>query len=342
MNKLKIILCFCLSQYTFSQINQIDSTKNNTAYKTKDRLKITQVYSGVDANFDYQFNKPHFWDMFKYVPNDIYKLGCFTIQKENLKWDAVAMGSTALLIPFDQKILDASGELGTKLGGWEKDSQYGKVLGVLTIIPKNIPSAVYYMGNGGTTLLLSGLFYGIAKFSNNDLRALNTSNELVECLFSVGLTTQALKRMTGRQSPVRAIADGNDGGAWKPFPSFSAFQSNTPNYDAMPSGHVATFMATVTIISTNYPEITWIKPVGYSLMSLLAFNMVSGKVHWASDYPIGIFIGYVMGKEIAKRRITKISKTSVGMLPLKSTHYKFDYSINSIKNGTLVGATLTF
>ena len=198
------------------------------------------------------------------------------------------------------------------------------------------------MGNGGTTLLLSGMFYGIAKFNKNDLRALNTSNELVECLLSVGVTTQTLKRTTGRQSPVRALATGNDGGAWHPFPSFSAYQKNTPNYDAMPSGHIATFMATVTIIATNYPEKKWIKPVGYSLMSVLAFNMVSGKVHWASDYPIGILIGYVMGKEIANRRITKIAKTDVGLLPAMPKRYKFDYNFNTIDNTTVVGTTITF
>jgi hypothetical protein len=70
--------------------------------------------------------------------------------------------------------------------------------------------------------------------------------------------------------------------------------------------------------------------------------MVSGKVHWASDYPLGLFIGYVMGKQIANRRITKIPKNTVGMAPTKPKQYKFDYNINTIYNSTLVGATLTF
>ena len=321
---LTITFSFFICQFASAQTtenNTENTVKENTKTATDSILKPkNQQYSNISPNYIYQYPKPKFWDMFRYVPNDLYKFGVFTIQKENLKWDALVLGSTAAIIPYDQKILNDAGEFGHRLGGWDKDSQYGKVLGVLTIVPKNIPSAVYYMGNGGTTLLLSGLFYGIGKLSHNDLRALNTSNELVECLLSVGVTTQTLKRMTGRQSPVRALAEGNDGGAWHPFPSFSAFQKNTPNYDAMPSGHIATFMATVTIIATNYPEIKWIKPVGYSLMGALAFNMVSGKVHWASDYPIGIFIGYVMGKEIANRRITKIPKTTVGMLPIKPKH----------------------
>ncbi len=332
-----------LAQIVAAQVNEDKNQITSNAISLDSIPHITtQQYQNCDVNYTYQFSKPKFWDMFKYAPKDIYKLGVFSAQRKNIKWDVLALGSTMALIPVDQQLLDNADVLGNKLGGWNKDSQYGKVLGIFTIVPKNVPSAVYYMGNGGTTLLLSGLFYGIGKFSHNDLRALNTSNELVECIVSVGLTTQTLKHITGRQSPSRAIPDGNSGGDWDPAPSFGAFQRNEPNYDAMPSGHIATFMSTVTIIATNYPEIKWIKPVGYSLMSVLAFNMVSGKVHWTSDYPIGIFIGYVMGKEIANRRITKIPKNKVGLIPIKPKQYKLDYNINNFQNSTLVGATITF
>jgi hypothetical protein len=44
-------------------------------------------------------------------------------------------------------------------------------------------------------------------------------------------------------------------------------------------------MATITVIASNYPEIKWIKPVGYTLMGAMAFEIMSSKVHWASDYP---------------------------------------------------------
>ena len=305
--------------------------------QTKDSLSPEIQKIKINENLSYSFKKPKTWDMFRYIPRDIAALGKFTVQKENLKWDALAVGSTLAIIPFDQKITNEADVLGGKIGLWNEDAHYKKVAGLLTIVPQNLPSAVYYIGNGGTTLLLSGMFWGIGKIGKDDYRALNTSNELVEALFSVGVVDQTIKRVTGRESPNQATVSN---GAWNPFPSFHAFQSHTPNYDAMPSGHMATYIATVTIIATNYPEIKWIKPVGYSVASVLAFNMVSGKVHWTSDYPVAIFMGYVMGKTIANRRIIKDDKQID--LGKKKTAFRTNYSFNRYNNINVAGATITF
>ena len=305
--------------------------------QTKDTLNTNIQFHSINENLSFGYKKPKTWDMFRYIPKDIVALGKFAIQKENLKWDALAVGSTLAIIPFDQKITEEADDLGASVGIWNEDAHYKKICGLLSIVPQNIPSAVYYIGNGGTTLLLSGMFWGIGKIGKDDYRALNTSNELVEALFSVGVVDQTIKRVTGRESPNKASVTN---GAWNPFPSFHAFQSHTPNYDAMPSGHMATYIATVTIIATNYPEIKWIKPVGYSVGSLLAFNMVSGKVHWTSDYPVAIFMGYVMGKTIANRRIIKQEK--IVDLGKKKTVYTTNYSFNRYNNMNVAGATITF
>lgn len=308
-----------------------------TFAQKKDSLNTEIQHIKLNDSSSIGFKKPRTWDMFRYVPNDIASLGKFAIQKENLKWDALAVGSTLAIIPFDQRITEEADDLGAAVGIWNEDAHYKKMFGLLSIVPQNIPSGVYYIGNGGTTLLLSGMFWGIGKIGKNDYRALNTSNELIEALFSVGVVDQTIKRISGRESPNMAT---KENGAWNPFPSFSAFQSHTPNYDAMPSGHMATYIATVTIIATNYPELKWIKPVGYSIGSILAFNMVSGKVHWTSDYPVAIFMGYVMGKTIANRRIIKQDKTVD--LGIKKTTFKTNYTFNRLNNMNLVGATITF
>jgi hypothetical protein len=299
---------------------------------------LTQTFK-ISKNLDYSYTKPKFFDILKYIPSDLAEFGKFTIQKENFLWTGLALGSTIAIIPFDQKLTDNASELGEPIG-WDKDHSYSKVFNVLRIIPNDINSAVYYIGNGGTTMLLSGTFYAIGKISN-DYRALNTANELVEVLLSVGVITQTIKRITGRQSPSPAIRDGNPGGHWTTFPSFNAYQSKTPNYDAMPSGHVATFMATLTVISTNYPEIKWIKPVGYSLLGLMAFEMVSSKVHWVSDYPLALLIGYVIGKNAANRRIIKVEKRVANGSIIKPK-FKTDFSFNFTPEFKTVGVIFTF
>jgi len=42
-------------------------------------------------------------------------------------------------------------------------------------------------------------------------------------------------------------------------------------------------------------EYKFIKPLGYSLMTILAFQMLNNGVHWASDYPLALAMGYSLG-----------------------------------------------
>jgi hypothetical protein len=84
-----------------------------------------------------------------------------------------------------------------------------------------------------------------------------------------------------------------------------------PNHDAFPTGHLATAMATVTVIAQNYPEKRYIKPVGYSLMTLLGFSMLNNGVHWISDYPLGIAMGYVFAKVAVQHGRKVISEKSL-------------------------------
>ena len=97
-------------------------------------------------------------------------------------------------------------------------------------------------------------------------------------------------------------ADPVPAGDWHPFPNPGKYQKSVSNYDAFPSGHLATAMATITILAGNYPDNKYIKPVGYSLMGLLGYAMLNNGVHWISDYPLAIAIGYTCGKIAVSRR----------------------------------------
>lgn len=258
----------------------------------------------------YRYTKPKFFDMLRFIPKDIVEYGKFTIKKDGLIWTGAAIGLTAMVLPFDQQLVDESMKFGSNFSF--DDGHSYSTIGPLRVVPNDINSAVYYIGNGGTTLVLSGAFYAFGAIGN-DYRALNTSSELIEVLLALGVITQTIKRITGRQSPGPAIESGNQGGHWTLLPSIKEYQTRTANYDAMPSGHLATFMATITVIAINYPEIKWIKPVGYTLMGIMAFEMMSSRVHWASDYPLALLIGYVVGKTAANRRIKRfVSKEALG------------------------------
>jgi len=91
------------------------------------------------------------------------------------------------------------------------------------------------------------------------------------------------------------------GGDWHPFPNPAKYQKKVSNFDAFPSGHMATAMATLTVLLSNYPDNKYIKPVGYSLLGVLGFAMINNGVHWISDYPLGLAIGYTCGKIVSAR-----------------------------------------
>ena len=186
---------------------------NSTLYG-QIKLDSTQTFL-VSDNMSYTYKKTKFFDMLKYIPQDLVDSGKFIVKKENLVWTGAALGSTALIIPFDQSLIDESIKFGKNFN-FHKGHSYSNI-GPLRIIPNDINSAVYYIGNGGTTMLLSGIFYTIGAI-NKDYRALNTSSELVEVLLGMGVVTQSIKRITGRQSPGPAMRSGNPGGNWTLLP----------------------------------------------------------------------------------------------------------------------------
>jgi hypothetical protein len=108
----------------------------------------------------------------------------------------------------------------------------------------NLNSSLYQLGEVGTSMLLIGGFWIYGK-SNNDWRVEQTAYDLGETLITMELSIQILKSPFVFTTP---------GGIWHPLPSFSTYQNNTSSYDANPSGHLATMMATVTVIKKNYPE----------------------------------------------------------------------------------------
>jgi hypothetical protein len=79
-------------------------------------------------------------------------------------------------------------------------------------------------------------------------------------------------------------------------------------------------MMTITVLADNYPEYSLIRPIGYTLMGLLGFQMMNNGVHWASDYPLALAIGYGLGK-VAVSHGRKV--VSAGDVPEKAAKRSF-------------------
>lgn len=147
------------------------------------------------------------------------------------------------------------------------------------------------LGDGKSQFALAGAFaaYGLLK---DDQRALRTGSQIVQAVLASGAVVQVLKHMTGRESP---FVRSSPTGIWRFFPNQIDYHKRVPAYDAFPSGHICTAMATVIVIAENYPETKWIRPVGYIISGLVGVGMVNRGIHWYSDYPLGLAIGYAFG-----------------------------------------------
>lgn len=254
-------------------------------------------------------NKPATFGFVTHIPASAVGYLKHSFKKENLYKAGIVTASTALLIIYDQKITDGFQSFFRK-NGISASEHFEPVASVqlfgkktnLGKWPKNINTAFYNVGQGSAVILMSAGFFIKGKIQK-DNRALQTASQLTEAFLALGLSTQLIKYGTGRENPSDASVPR---GRWRPFPSISDFQNSKPKYDAFPSGHLATFISAVTIISENYPTRRWIKPIGYSIAGLMCLAMINNGVHWASDYPLGFAIGYGYGKYIARKNKVRL------------------------------------
>jgi membrane-associated phospholipid phosphatase len=337
---LKNVFClflfsFFISLRTYSQ-TEILLDSNNVNNKIEDSIvlkKNEQIYHLRNGK-TLIYTKPRSFSFLTNLPKDFAGIGKAPFKKNAIKPILLVASTSVLLILADQSITDGVEKFSSNIS-LRPNEEYKDILTInagktkisLLKSPQNINTALYQLGQGFPSLLISaGLFtYGKIK---KDYRALSTANQLAESFILMGVGTQLLKRISGRQTP---IASTKHGGEWNLFPSFKAYQTNTPFFDAFPSGHLATLMSTVTILTENYPEKKWLKPVGYSIVGLVGYSMVNNKVHWAGDYPLAIALGYLCAKQVVKRNRKVLNTNGITKKHKGSLSYSFDYA-----NGRLI------
>ncbi|CAN5304556.1 phosphatase PAP2 family protein [soil metagenome] len=300
MIKKYIILLFVTSPFATFASNKTDSLPfvNGVAQLAKQRIYL-------EKNGDsFICNKPKTFDFLTHIPGDAVGYARQSFQKQNLYKVGIVAASSALLIIFDQQITDGVQRFAIR-NGIDASEDFDPIVRVklfgkntnLGKMPRNVNTAFYNLGQGSSVVLMAAGFLVAGKIKN-DNRALQTASQLGESFLALGAGTQLMKYGTGRENPSAASIPG---GRWRPFPRLSDFQNDKTKFDAFPSGHLATFVSAITIISENYPHIKWIKPVGYTISGLLSFAMMNNGVHWAGDYPLGFALGYGFGKFITKK-----------------------------------------
>ncbi len=160
---------------------------------------------------------------------------------------------------------------------------------------KSVSDQLTFIGDGkfqfGIAILFAGYGLGLG-----DSRALRTASQITEVILACGGVVQFLKHVTGRESPFVAT---RPTGRWKFFPNQVEYATHVPHFDAFPSGHLATALATLTVIQENYPEERWIPWVGYPVLGGLVTGLVASGIHWWSDFPLSIALGYGFAQIVA-------------------------------------------
>jgi hypothetical protein len=249
------------------------------------------------------YKKPKLFGFITQVPRTFSDAAKETFTKKSLLSLSIIAGSSLLLIAVDQPIKNGV----TKFSNYihlDPERKYKTLLhfklGSTPVNvydkPQNFNSVLYSIGEGSTTILICAGLVTFGKIKK-DNRALQTASQVMQAQIGLGITTQLLKRMAGRQSP---FASTQDGGRWRPFTNPGTYQKTVSSYDAFPSGHLATMVATTVVIADNYPEKKWIRPVGYGMTGVVGLAMINNGVHWAGDYPLAIGIGYLFGKVTVK------------------------------------------
>jgi len=333
-----ILLLFCFVNFSFSKTNS--DTISSSKFPDD-----TVSYNGTH----YIYSKPKPFRFLKNIPKDFVDFSKNYFTKKNIPNIIGLTVGTVALVVMDQPLIDNSKKVGTALNIDGESGQKTYIHFKLFSLsfqdvyvqfngPHDLSSAMYFIGDGWTHIAIgaSYLTYGLIKKDN---RALQAASCMAETMVAVGTAVQFLKHTTGRESPFVATVPG---GKWTPLPNQIEYSKNVPHYDAYPSGHIATAMATVTVMAELYPEYNYIRPVGYSLMGVLMFAMLNNGVHWASDYPLGIALGYGFAKVAVNKSRKKIENTSTTSVLKKDNSFLKAVEFTPIATGYGVGMRMKF
>ncbi len=222
---------------------------------------------------------PKFYHMFTKVPGDLKVWWKETFRQESLPYVMSLAAASGMLLQTDYETWQA-----TKVK-FDEDKDWRDFM----INAEKFGGGYFQIGTA-LSFMGVGYFFG-------DKRAKRTAFQIGESIIASGVLVQISKRTTGRESPK---SSDEKTGRWRPFPSPQEYATHVRDYDAVPSGHLSSVLTSLVIIQENYPEYKWIPWVGYPMIGLLCWSFSATSIHWFSDYPLGIYLGYHFAKIVTR------------------------------------------
>jgi len=194
-------------------------------------------------------------------------------------------------------------------GDWRRAAGAGATVGALLVADESIDSFARRQRSrftdrvSGATTSLGGatgfripavlLVSGIV-FSDPNLRDMGRDG-LEACLFS-SLVTKGIKNLAGRERPFET--DGET--------TFQPLSSR----DSFPSGHTTQAFAIASVVAMRSSG--WLVPtLAYTAATVVAFDRVNDRVHFASDAVAGAIVGTVTGRFLVARHRRQASDQPV-------------------------------
>ncbi len=271
--KIKISIAKILFSLTIISSSAISAQTNPYAADTLSQNRINEDDSTSSGQMEFR-KMPKWHEMITNIPTDWSRFFNVTFRENKIPLYVTVSALTAATIVTDQQ-------------SWRITRRNHDANPFATKFDEFWTE----FGDGRTQFGLAAAF-GIYGLVTDDARAVRTASQIVQTVLAAGSVVQVLKHVTGRQTPNTASSPT---GNWVFFPNQIDYAKRVSNYDAFPSGHVTTTLATVIVIAENYPEAWWIRPVGYAATAMLAYGMVGTGIHWYSDYPLAVALGYTFG-----------------------------------------------
>jgi membrane-associated phospholipid phosphatase len=182
--------------------------------------------------------------------------------KKAIIWDALAVGSTAVLIANDESVLHQVSP------SWHNTSI-------------NISNGTMY-GLGATA---GGIF--VAGLITHDDHATETGIRSAEASIDSVILYGALKAILARQRPYTGQGEGK-------------FFSGNWSSGSFPSGHATFAWTLASVVAHEYPS--WpVRLLMYSAATAVSTTRVTGGVHFPADVFAGSIIGYGVGTFVANK-----------------------------------------